>query len=261
MSMDLISSSFKEKVSEKIELLSEGHDRFRVFTPFQFDDRDHLVVVLRRENGEWLLSDEGHTYMHLTYDLAEKDLQRGTRAKIIGNTLEAFGVEDLEGELRLRVEDHDFGSALFDFVQALLKITDVSYLSRERVRSTFLEDLRQFLGEAVPPDRLSPEWHHPEHDPAGHYAIDYRVNGAPVPLFILALPNDDTVRDSTIKLLQFEKWDLQFHSIGVFEDQEQINRKVLARFSDACEKQFSSLSSNRDRISRYLLEHLGSTSP
>ena len=257
MSLDLISASFKQRVSEQIELQPEGHERFRVFTPFQFEDRDHLVVVLRREDGSWMLTDEGHTYMHLTYDIAEKDLHRGTRAKVIGNTLDAFRIEDREGELRLRIDDDDFGGALYDFIQALLKITDVSYLSRERVRSTFLEDLRQFLGESVPGDRLSADWHDPVHDPAGHYSVDYRVNGTTVPLFVLALPNDDNVRDATIKLLQFEKWNLPFRSVGVFEDQEQINRKVLARFSDACEKQFSSLSANKDRISRYLRDHLG----
>ena len=59
-----------------------------------------------------MLTDEGHTYMHLTYDLGEKDLQRGTRAKIIANTLDAFHVEDCEGELRLRIEDEDLGGAL-----------------------------------------------------------------------------------------------------------------------------------------------------
>jgi hypothetical protein len=37
---------------------------------------------------------------------------------------------------------------------------------------------------------------------------------------------------------------------------EQVNRKVLARFSDVCEKQFSSLSANKDRISRYIEELL-----
>jgi hypothetical protein len=38
--------------------------------------------------------------------------------------------------------------------------------------------------------------------------------------------------------------------------QEKANRKVLARFTDVCEKQFSSLAANRDRIERFLKEAL-----
>lgn len=42
--------------------------------------------------------------------------------------------------------------------------------------------------------------------------------------------------------------------MGIYDYQEQVSRKVLARFSDTCEKQFSSLTPNRDRISQYLSE-------
>jgi len=254
MTVDAIEQDFKKKVCSQLRLASEGVSRYRVFTPFMFEDGDHLAVVLKREREQWLLSDEGHTYMHLTYDLDEKDLQKGTRQKIIGNALSAFGLEDREGELIIAIQNERYGDALFSFVQAVLKVSDVTYLSRERVHSTFLEDFRSFVEEQVPEPRRAFDWHDPEHDPEGKYVVDCRVNGMLRPLFMYALPGDDKVRDATIGLLQFERLGLQFRSLGIFEDQEEVNRKVLARFSDMCEKQFSSLGANKDRIAAYLGE-------
>ena len=77
------------------------------------------------------MSDEGHTYIHLTYDIDEKDLQKGNRQKIITNALSLFKVEDRDGELMLAIRDDRYGDALYSFAQALMKITDISYLSRE----------------------------------------------------------------------------------------------------------------------------------
>ena len=261
MTPQAIEHEFKRKVSEQVSLFPEGMDRFRVFSPFMFEDGDHLAIVLKRDGSDWCLSDEGHTYMHLTYDIEEKDLRQGTRQKIISNALSMFSVEDRDGELVLRVPDQQYGDALFSYVQALLKVTDVTYLSRERVRSTFMDDFRTFMEQQVPDNRRSFDWHDPKHDPEGMYSVDCRVNGMPRPLFIYALPGDDKVRDATIGLLQFERWGLSNRAVGIFDDQEQANRKVLARFSDVCDKQFSSLAGNTDRIRRYLEEaiHAGTS--
>ena len=90
MTIETIEREFHDKVSGKIRLAFEGIGRYRVFTPFLFEDGDHLAIVLRKERVRWVLSDEAHTYMHLTYDLDEKDLQRGTRQTIIANVLSTF---------------------------------------------------------------------------------------------------------------------------------------------------------------------------
>lgn len=131
MSITSIEKEFQERVSEQIRLEPEGVERFRVFTPFKFEDGDHLALILKKEDDRWLLSDEAHTFMHLTYDIDEKDLRSGRRQEIISNILSIFKVEDQEGELLLEVQNNQYGESLFSFIQALIKISDVSYLTRE----------------------------------------------------------------------------------------------------------------------------------
>jgi len=256
MAVKAIVEDFRKKVCDEIDLASEGVDRFRVITPFVFEDGDHFVIVLKRERSRWVLSDEGHTYMQLTYEMDEKELQRGTRQKLISNALSLFQVEDREGELMSQIEDGQYGDSLYSFIQAIMRISDVTYLSRERARSTFLEDFRGFISDTIPEERRTFEWHDPRHDPQRMYTVDWRVNGVPRPLFVYALPNDARTRDAHIAILQFEKWGIEFRTLAVFEDQESISRKVLARFSDVCEKQFSTLGTNKDRITRFLEQAL-----
>ena len=257
MAVDTIISDFKRKVCEKVRVEPEGLNRYRVFTPFLHEDGDHLAIVLRREKDEWLLSDEGNTFMRLTYEIDESDFRKGTRAKIIGNALDAFSVVDREGELIVTCRDEAWGDALYSFIQALLKVNDVRFLTRERVKSTFMEDFRALITQHVPEDRCTFDWHDKVNDPEGHYPVDCRINGLPRPLMVFALPSDEKTSVATISLLQLERWGLPHRAVGVFEDQEKINRKSLARFSDVCDKQFSSLAGNRDRIVKYLKEEIG----
>ena len=256
MIVDDIGRDFQEKVAEQVRIAAEGIDRYRVFTPFRFEDGDHLSIVLKRDMLSWTLSDEGHTFMRLTYDMDEADLLSGTRQQIISDALSVFRLEDRGGELVLNIPDDQYGDALFSFVQALLKIADVSYLSREVVRRTFKEDFRKFLSDIVSEERREFDWFDHHLDPSGKYTVDCRINGMPRPIYAYALLNDSQTRDATIALHQFSEWNIDFHPIGIFENQEDISRNVLARFSDVCGRQFSSLAGNQDRIERLVKERI-----
>ncbi len=258
MSIKSIEQDFIDKVAAQIRVLPDGRDRFRVFTPFRFDDGDHITIVLKKEQTGWVLSDEGHTYMHLTYDISEKKLFRGTRYQIISNALSTHKVKDRLGELILEVKDGRFGDALYAFAQALVKTGDVLCLSKEPTRSTFMAAFQTLFHEVVPEADRDFDWNDPERDEAKKYTVDCRINGMSEPLFVYALFNNDRIRDATIKLQKVKQWNILFRPLGIFQDREAANRQVVARFDDVCPVQFPSLEINRQEIVDYLSENVQS---
>lgn len=256
MSIKSIQQDLIDKVSDKIRVIPDGKDRFRVFTPFRFDDGDHITVVLKKESEGWVFSDEGHTYMHLTYDIREKKLFSGTRYQIISNTLSAFKVEDRFGELILKVKEDRFGDALYSFAQALVRMGDVLCLSTERFQSTFMDDFQLLLKGIIPEKRRNFDWHDEDYDSEKKYTVDCRINGLPEPIFVYALFNNDRIRDATIALQRFNVWNIPHCPLGIFENKEDANRKVKARFDDVCQVQFHNMQVNRNEIIDYISKRI-----
>ena len=256
MSINTIEQDFIDKVSEKVRLSPEGKERFRVLTPFRFDDGDQLVIVLKKLGGRWVLSDEAHTYMHLSYKIEKNLLRSGNRRQIILKALSMFEVQEHNEELILDVSDGRYGDALYGFVQALLKIIDVSYLSREQVHSTFLEDFRTLLYNRVGKARMDFEWHDPTLDPLENYPVDCRINGIPQPLFVYALSNDDRTRKATIALHQFRVWGIHHRSLGIFEHDRSTSQQAATQIKDVCDKSFVGINESYEQIGQYLEDRI-----
>lgn len=254
MSVKTIEKDFIDKVSAEIQLSADGKDRFLVLTPFHFNDGDQLVIVLKKMGDKWVLSDEAHTYMHLTYYMDEKTLQSETRQKLILKARSMFEVKDYDGELIMEIPDGDYGEALFDFVQALLKIIDVTYLSRENVKSTFKDDFRAFLYQKVESRHLTFDWQHPARDPNGLYQVDCRINEMPQPLFVFALNSDTKTQAAALALDRFKEWGIEFQPLGIFE--KKTTHDVFLRFNDVCKTHFTDIIKNSEEIGQYLQNYM-----
>lgn len=250
---EIIEREFKSKIVDEIRLIPEGLDRFLVVTPMTFDDGDALTIVLKKEDDRWLLTDEAHTFLQLSYRLSDEELEGETRKQIIQRVLSNFEIEDRSGELVLPIPGRHYGDALYSFVQALLKIDDIRYLSRERVKSTFFADVQQFLETTTSPERISLNWHDPR-DRNGNYPVDFKVNSMATPVFIYAIGSEHRADIATISLLKFEQWKLNYKSVGIFDEMENFSQRTIARLVDVCGKAFSNLEEAKKSLLRFVPE-------
>lgn len=248
MDIESLEKEFRKKICDEIEIFHEGKNRFIISAPFTFGDGDFLNVVLKKNGNDWYFTDEGHTFMHLSYD--DLDFERGKRKEIINSILKAYYLENDSGELKCSVEDNCFSDGFYTFIQGLIKVTDIAFTKRERIRSLFYEEFQEYL-VGLFGDKCYFDYKESTKDPNGKYPVDCYVENE-IPLFIFGIYNNDKCRDAMITCLTFERWGSSFVSIGIFENQEDINKKVLARFSDVIEKQYSSLSSSKERLPNYL---------
>lgn len=249
--IDAIAEEFGKSIASAVEVEASGLDRYVVHVPMTFADGDHYVVVLRGNGSRWRLSDEGHTLMHLSYEI--EDPRRGNRGQIIDSVVDRLGLSNRDGALEIDIRPGKYGDTLFTYLQAITQINDVSYLRRERVRSTFMEDFRTTLEEAALGEEIEFGYSHPIHDPDESYPVDARLNGsAHRPVVFFAISSDDKCRDATITLYRWREWQEKFWQVTIFEDQTRINRRVLARFSDVADKQYSNLESARRSIGSHV---------
>ena len=74
MNQNNILTQFKEKVCKEIGLIEKGIGRYVIKNPFIFEDGDQLVILLiyDKEGKSWKITDEGHTFQHLSYFMEEK---------------------------------------------------------------------------------------------------------------------------------------------------------------------------------------------
>lgn len=235
----------------EIRLYPKGNDYLFVSTPFTFRDGDVYSIYLRRNNGEhFRVTDLGHTLMHLSYDNDIDKFRHSTRGRLFEQILLEMDIKEADGELFTEAIPENIGETVLRFAQSITKITDLTFLNRARVESTFYDDLLEILKTTVEESKITRNYIIPSMPNAEDYPVDYKIEGKEKndPLFIFGIPGRDKARLATIILEHLLREKVRFNSLLVFSNQQDISGRDLARLSNVGGEMVASLDATDDLI-------------
>jgi len=121
----------------------EGY--IEISSPFLDRHNDYIQIYIKRENGEYVLTDDGYTIEDLRTSGCPIDSPK--RQELLRTTVNGFGVQ-LDGKaLITRATEITFPLRKHNLMQAMLAVNDLFYLARPFVASLFLEDVTTWLDD------------------------------------------------------------------------------------------------------------------
>lgn len=124
-------------------MLRQVKDYVEITTPFLDRHNDYIQIYAKKENGNYLLTDDGYTVQDL--ELSGCALDSPKRQELLKITLAGFGVNNDNGALTIKTSSDTFPLRKHNLIQAILAVNDLFYLAQPYVSSFFLEDVTAWL--------------------------------------------------------------------------------------------------------------------
>lgn len=128
---------------DKTVLRELGGEWIEITTPYIDRHNDCLQIYARRDNGAYLLTDDGATIEDLEQSGVSLDSKR--RQELLQTTLNGFGIRRDAKALVVRATRDTFALRKHNLVQAMLAVNDLFYVAAPIVTSLFLEDVTTWL--------------------------------------------------------------------------------------------------------------------
>ncbi|CAM5217679.1 hypothetical protein CDEF62S_00650 [Castellaniella defragrans] len=124
----------------------EINDWVEITTPYLDRHNDYIQIYLKRQDSEWVLTDDGYTLADLAQSGCEIDTPR--RKALLATTLNGFGVRQNFEALEVKATEENFPLRKHSLLQAILAVNDLFYVARANVESFFFEDVALWLDDA-----------------------------------------------------------------------------------------------------------------
>ncbi len=245
MAVDKAVEAMQKSICSSIELEELGPNEYLVHTGFTYADGDELHIVLKQNGPNWTLTDEGHTIMWLTY--TDFNLTSSRKA-LLTRVLNQNNVSNEDGRLFVGFPRDNVGPALYSLVQAIIQVADLTYLERQQVASTFLDDLKGSLRSSSLGNRCSfdKQIELPSKD---SFTADAYIEGTR-PIVIFGIYNTDRCRDALINILLLQKNQMNVVSVVVLDSHIAITSHDRSRLENNADRILSGIGDVEQGISR-----------
>lgn len=223
--------------------------------PLAGRDGDGITAFLDRSAGGWRISDMGETLMRLSYEHDVNAILSGTRRELYQSILKENGVNDDDGEITVDVPVDKLISGLFSIGQAASRIGDLSFWTRTRTESTFFEDLKARMFEAVPADSISMGYVVDGIPEPESYPVDFYVSGGPRPLYVFGVNNQERARLATITIQHLRAYSGSFDAVAALSKLDDVPKRDLNRLMYAANDTIPSIDDSKsfaDKLRRHL---------
>ena len=125
--------------------LRQIDDWVEITTPYIDRHNDTLQIYAKRQNGQYVLTDDGYILEDLEQSGCE--IKGNRRTSLLKMTLNGFGVRELNNELQVYASEDNFAVRKHNLLQAMLAVNDMFYLAQPMVANLFYEDVVDWLDE------------------------------------------------------------------------------------------------------------------
>lgn len=117
---------------------------YEITTPYLDNANDYLQIYVRQDNDDVFFSDDSATIQNLKMSGFQFTTARKTHLQHICNQ---YGVKLDGDELTCKAPLRSFAQKKHKFIQAMLRIDDMFYMSKSKVSSLFLDDIQEFFAD------------------------------------------------------------------------------------------------------------------
>ena len=239
MNIENAVATLNQQMAGGVDVYERRPGQHQLIVPILHEDGDMLDIYLQSSplgDGYIRICDFGMTLMRLSYTFDETSL---ARMRILDSILINNDIRNDAGNLYLDAPADSLYRGVLQFAGCVQKVCNMRYWTREVPRSSFYDDLGEYItAELAPLSPIADVFPLPDY-PVG---VDWFLTHNERAFYLFGVRGNDKAKNVAISLLEFQKAKLRFISLIVHENMSDLGGREMLYLTRNADLQYPVLS-------------------